>query len=100
MSDWTRALDCYEAALDAHEATVRSAGDIASARSPWPAPGWPDGGVPEEHRARAQALLARTADLASRAALIHQNLPPLPVTSRRRGTYPTSAIPTQVDRSV
>lgn len=80
MSDWVGALDRYEEALDRHEAVLGDAGEVV-AGAVWQPPQLPAGGVPSQHRARAEALLARTVELARKAALAHQNLPPLP-TSR------------------
>ena len=103
MTDWAQILDGYEAALDVHQAVLGNGDnrvDGTATGLDWSAPSVDQDGVPDEHRARAEALLARTDELARRAALVQQNLPPLPPVRRSRSAYPTDVTPTRLDRTV
>ena len=100
MTDWSEVLDQYEAALDEH-ARLLDGEDPSEASQSWSSPHVPPGGVPHEHRQRADALLARTHELAQQLERVRETLPPLAPSRRTASQAYTSASSSgYVDRSI
>lgn len=99
MTSWSEALDHYETALDQHARLLD--GEEPSAAPSWSPPPVPPGGVPSQHRDRANALLARTQDLAHQLERVRETLPPL-APSRRTASqaYSSASSSRYVDRSM
>lgn len=83
MSDWSEVLDRYEAALDAHDAALAAGVPQGEGGPAWPPDRLPPDPLPFQHRARAEALLARTTELARRAAMARDALPRPTAAGRR-----------------
>ena len=100
MISWSEVLDHYEAALDQH-ARLLDGEERSAASPPWSLPPVPPGGVPPEHRDRANALLARTQELAHQLERVRETLPPV-APSRRTASqaYISASSSGYVDRSM
>lgn len=80
MTEWTDALDVYEASLGHHQQLADA--DVVDGPNPWPPAELPAGPVPDELRERAAALLEQSNQLIDGLAAKLANIPP-----RKPGRY-------------